>query len=248
MAARVVVITGITGGIGAQLGRTLMRDGWFVIGIDRQTPKELSTCCNDFVAFDLARCREEVPFSSCLEAIRNAAANLPISALVNNAAVQYLAKTSDITLSEWDESLTVNLTAPLRLSQALAPQLAAQHGIILNIGSVHAQATKKEFVAYAASKSALHGLTRALAVDLGPEIRVVCLAPAAVATPMLQAGFAGREEAFADLQQCHALERIAEPVEIADAASFLLSNRARFFSGATLFLDGGVLSRLHDPA
>src|SRR3546814_12348376 len=65
---------------------------------------------------------------------------------------------------------------------------------------------------------------------------------------MLTAGFVGKEEAFAQLKQCHALERIATPDEIADTACFLLSGNARFFSGSTLFLDGGVLSRLHDPA
>src|SRR3546814_350649 len=61
-------------------------------------------------------------------------------------------------------------------------------------------------------------------------------------------GVVGKEEAFAQLKQCHALERIATPDEIADTACFLLSGNARFFSGSTLFLDGGVLSRLHDPA
>src|SRR3546814_2841666 len=81
------------------------------------------------------------------------------------------------------------------------------------------------FVSYATSKAALHGLTRALAIDLGPDIRVVCLAPAAVATPMLTAGFVGKEEAFAQLKQCHALERIATPDEIADTACFLLSGK-----------------------
>src|SRR3546814_10036705 len=79
-------------------------------------------------------------------------------ALVNNAAVQRLAKTSAVTMADWDESITVNLTAPMRLSQALLPELAANDGIILNIGSVHARATKKEFVSYATSKAALHGL------------------------------------------------------------------------------------------
>src|SRR3546814_11631159 len=115
----------------------------------------------------------------------------------------------------------------MRLSQALLPELAANEGIILNIGSVHARATKKEFVSYATSKAALHGLTRALAIDLGPDIRVVCLAPAAVATPMLTAGFVGKEEAFAQLKQCHALERIATPDEIADTACFFLSGNAQ---------------------
>ena len=128
------------------------------------------------------------------------------------------------------------------------PQLRAHKGVILNIGSVHAQATKKEFVTYATTKAALHGLTRAMAVDLGPDIRVICLAPAAIATSMLKAGFEGKPAAFAELEQCHALERIGSPEEVADAAVFLLSEKAAFFTGSTIYLDGGVLSKLHDPA
>jgi len=247
MADRAAIVTGIAGGIGSSIGEVLQTAGWFVVGIDRTPPS--GGCCDRFVQFDLAQCRDGRSFKSdCTDAILAAAGERPITALVNNAAVQRLASTKDISLADWDESIAVNLTAPLLLSQALARHLAANCGAILNIGSVHAQATKKEFVTYATTKSALHGLTRALAVDLGPQIRVVCLAPAAVATPMLTAGFAGKEEAFADLERCHALERIATPSEVAEAACFLLSDGASFFSGGTLFLDGGVLSRLHDPA
>lgn len=247
MADKAAIVTGIAGGIGSGIGRSLQAAGWFVIGIDRVPPSD--SCCNRFIQFDLALCRDAHLFKSgCIDAIMEAAERRPIAGLVNNAAVQRLAPTKDISRTDWDESLTVNLTAPLLLSQALAPFLAGSCGAILNIGSVHAQATKKEFVTYATSKSALHGLTRALAVDLGPEIRVVCLAPAAVATPMLTAGFAGKEAAFADLERCHPLERIATPLEVAEAACFLLSDKASFFSGSTLFLDGGILSRLHDPA
>src|SRR3546814_12556239 len=121
----------------------------------------------------------------------------PIMALVNNAAVQRLAKTSAVTMADWDESITVNLTAPMRLSQALLPELAANDGIILNIGSVHAGATKKKFVSYATSKAAIHGLTRALPIDQGPDIRVVCPAPAAVSSPMLPPRSVGQDEALA---------------------------------------------------
>src|SRR3546814_20368110 len=99
----------------------------------------------------------------CIAQIRKAADERPIMALVNNAAVQRLAKTSAVTMADWDESITVNLTAPLRLSQALLPELAANDGLILNNGPVHARATRKEFVYYATSQAALHGTTRALA-------------------------------------------------------------------------------------
>ena len=143
--------------------------------------------------------------------------------------------------------MNVNLTAPFRLSQAFLADLEAARGTILNIGSVHARATKPEFAAYATSKAALHGLTRALAVDLGDRVRVVCLAPAAISTPMLMAGFEGHEAAFKSLEACHPAGRIGQPDEVAKAALFLTGPDAGFATGTTFWLDGGVLSRLHDP-
>src|SRR5690606_38684558 len=133
------------------------------------------------------------------------------------------------------------------LTQAFLNPLRRNSGCIVNVGSVHAQATKPEFVTYATMTSALHSRTRALAVDLGPRVRAVCLAPAAIATPMLQEGFVGREVAFAELGACHPAGRVGSPEEVAQAVTFLLSDRAGFLTGATLYLDGGILCRLHDP-
>ena len=179
---------------------------------------------------------------------RDFAGERPLRCLVNNAAVQYLAPLQDLEVSAVIETLNVNLIAPFLLAKEFLPELAAGGGSIVNIGSVHAQATKPAFAAYATSKAGLHGLTRALAVDLGPRVRVNTLAPAATATKMLMAGFADNEEAFAALEKVHPLRRIAEPAEIAHLAVFLASDQAAFLTGSTLFADGGVLSRLHDPA
>ncbi|WP_430416766.1 SDR family NAD(P)-dependent oxidoreductase [Parasphingorhabdus sp.] len=247
MKKRAAIVTGTSGGIGSAIGKALMQEGWLVIGINRSDTD--TDCCDHLVRYDLSRCENEQEFSQdCIGEIRRLVGDVPILALVNNSATQILSATDDILLDDWQKSLAVNLTAPLLLSRAMVSELRANRGIILNIGSVHAQATKKEFVTYATTKAALHGLTRAMAVDLGPEIRVVCLAPAAIGTPMLNAGFEGKEKEFSELEQCHALERIGSPEEVADAAVFLLSSKAAFFTGSTLYLDGGVLSKLHDPA
>jgi NAD(P)-dependent dehydrogenase (short-subunit alcohol dehydrogenase family) len=125
--------------------------------------------------------------------------------------------------------------------------LARSGGVIVNVGSVHAHATKPGFAAYATSKAALHGLTRALALDLAPAIRVVTIAPAAIDTDMLRAGFESLPESFAALQGVHPLERIGSPKEIGEAIVWLASSEAAFMTGSTLWMDGGVLSRLHDP-
>jgi NAD(P)-dependent dehydrogenase (short-subunit alcohol dehydrogenase family) len=112
---------------------------------------------------------------------------------------------------------------------------------------VHARATKPGFAAYATSKAALHGLTQALAVDLGPDVRVVGIAPAAINTPMLRAGFEGDPNAFAQLEAVHPAGRIGTPEEVATTIVWLASSAAAFMTGSVLWLDGGVLSRLHDP-
>lgn len=247
MQDKAAVVTGIAGGIGSAIGEALRHEGWYVVGIDLD--HAANQHCDALVPFDLAKCGDSAHFEThCVRPVHDAIGERRLVALVNNAAIQRLDRTGDIRSEDWHASLAVNLTAPLLLSQALLSPLTSNRGVILNIGSVHAVATKKAFVTYATTKSALHGLTRALAVDLGPDVRVACLAPAAVSTPMLNAGFAGQPEAFADLERCHPMERIASPSEVADAARFLLSDHASFFSGGVLFLDGGVLSRLHDPA
>lgn len=241
-----VVVTGSNGGIGSAIVEAMHAEGWFVIGIDRN-PDDRGLC-DGFVQYDLAECMQSDGFkANCIAAVLKLAGDRPIKALVNNAATQILGSTGDIQLEEWQETMTVNLTAPFLLSQALLPDLRKVQGAILNVGSVHSQATKKGFVSYATSKAALQGLTRALAVDLGPDVRVNCLAPAAIATDMLKAGFEDDEEAFRALESAHPLCRIGSCEEAARAACFMLSEHNRFLTGSCLYLDGGILSRLHDP-
>jgi NAD(P)-dependent dehydrogenase (short-subunit alcohol dehydrogenase family) len=143
--------------------------------------------------------------------------------------------------------MKVNAIVPFMLTKSFLPELKQASGSVVNIGSVHAQATKPGFIAYTTSKAALHGLTRALAVDLGPGVRINTLAPAATATEMLKAGFEGNPVGYGALEKVHPAGRIAEPEEIARIALFLVSEDAEFITGATLFADGGILSRLHDP-
>lgn len=242
-----VIVTGIAGGIGDAIGRYLRDEGWFVLGLDRTAPA--GDACDCSIQFDLRFVADPERFRlECVEPLTAALGDRPLVGLVNNAGLQRLARVEEITLVDWDDSFLVNVTAPMLLTQAFLEPLEAHAGCVINIGSVHARATKREFVTYATTKAALHGLTRALAVDLGPRVRVVCLAPAAISTPMLLDGFAEKEKEFANLEQCHPAGRVGEPREVAQAVSFLLSDRSGFMTGSTLYLDGGVLCRLHDPA
>lgn len=98
----------------------------------------------------------------------------------------------------------------------------------MNVASVHAKATKKNFVSYSTSKTALVGLTRSLALDLAPDVRVNALAPAAIDTPMLRKGFEGKEKLYQQLKEYHPVERIADPKEIAQLLCFLALESCSF--------------------
>ena len=120
-------------------------------------------------------------------------------------------------------------------------------GSVVNMGSIHAKLTKPAFISYATSKTALLGLTQSIAVDCGSRIRVNAIQPAATATEMLLAGFEGKPEAFRALKKFHPTNSIAEPLEIAKAVEFLLSDSIPFTNGAVLDINGGIGFRLHDP-
>jgi NAD(P)-dependent dehydrogenase (short-subunit alcohol dehydrogenase family) len=243
---RAALVTGIAGGIGSALGAAFRAAGYRVIGTGRMRAD--SDICDAFVEADLNQLADDdAALDAFARAVRAALDGAELEVLVNNAAAQILAPAGSLSMDAWRRTMNVNLTAPFRLVQTFLSDLEAARGCVINIGSVHAQATKPEFAAYATSKAALHGLTRALAVDLGARVRVNCLAPAAIATPMLMAGFEGREAAFQDLEACHPLNRIGAPEEAAAAAVFLASPGAAFATGTIFYLDGGVLSRLHDP-
>jgi NAD(P)-dependent dehydrogenase (short-subunit alcohol dehydrogenase family) len=242
---KTALITGALGGIGQAMCAEFQRAGYFVIGTDR---REGACACNAFLRVDI---RELYTSSSVrkklIADVRALTGNHGLTVLVNNAAIQILNKTGDIQVSDWDATLQTNLIAPFLLLQALLTDLEKAKGSVVNIASIHSVATKPTFVCYATSKAALVGMTRALAVDLGPRVRVNSINPAATATPMLLAGFEGKSKEFDDLAKKHPLERIAQPWEVAKTAIFLASEDAAFITGACLHIDGGIGGRLHDP-
>ena len=166
--------------------------------------------------------------------------------LINNAAVQMLGSLDELKLDDWNHTMTVNLTGPLLLSQHFLEQLEDVNGSIINIGSIHQQLTKRKFISYATSKSALIGLTRALAVDLEGRVRVNAISPAAIETDMLLAGFDGNQGALDELRKIHPVQRIGRPQDVATMALFLASENSGFIHGANLSLDGGISSVLKD--
>ncbi|MCS6968406.1 MAG: SDR family oxidoreductase [Cytophagales bacterium] len=236
------IITGSSGRIGAEICRLFKQEGFFTIGLDRQTLPNTDI----HLQTDLNRlCTDEHYRCQFWEELDKAIALHPLKCLVNNAAEQLLNHTDQISLQEWQTTLNVNLTAPFLLIQHCLPYLEASKGSVINVASIHHQLTKPRFVAYATSKSALVGLTKALAVDLAGRIRVNAISPAAIETPMLLAGFPNPED-YKKLHQIHPVGRIGQPEEVAQVAIFLASDKAGFINGANIQIDGGISGVLKD--
>lgn len=246
--SRYALITGAAGGIGQALVREFHAAGYDVIAMDREAlPPGLP--CSSYLGADLERTVQSEAYADEVFArIRIQLAGAGLAVLVNNAALQVLGGTQTLTRDDWAHTLNVNLLAPFIWTQALLPELEAAQGCVVNVSSIHARLTKRDFVAYATSKAALSGMTRALAVDIGARVRVNAIEPAAIETQMLKAGFEDKPGALAKLEQCHPIGRIGLPQEVAALAVALSDRRMGFVNGACVALDGGVGSRLHDPS
>ena len=159
-----------------------------------------------------------------------------LDALVNNASSFYPTALGDITEKAWDDLVGTNLKAPLFLSQAAARELKKSHGAIVNIIDIHAEFPMKNYVIYNVAKAGLVALTRSLARELGPEVRVNGVAPGTILWP--------DDEAWKDevsrqrIMNQTALKRIGEPDDIAKAVEFLLT-ASPYVTGQVIAVDGG---------
>lgn len=245
-AVKTVLITGATGGIGRALVSSFQSAGYCVVATDLCPPKA-DLKCEHYVQADLARFAQDEDYAKKIEFELRESLKGRLDVLINNAAIQILGGADNLTRQEWNTTLDINLLAPFLMTQAFLKELEASKGCVINIGSIHARLTKKNFVAYATSKAALAGMTRALAVDLGPRVRINAIEPAAIETEMLKQGFDGKADLYSKLEQCHPQQRIGQPTEVARLALVLASEGMDFLHGSCLGLDGGISGRLYDP-
>lgn len=162
----------------------------------------------------------------------------PLNILVNNAYTATVAVIAEQTATDWRHQIDVNLVGQFLAAQAFQSQLAATRGAIVNVSSVHAFAGIAGYSAYAASKGGILALTRQLAVELGPHIRVNAVVPG----PILTAAWDNADQEERDRSAAAtALGRLGAASEVAAAIAFLTSADASFITGATLAVDGGWL-------
>ncbi len=245
---RSALITGANGGIGRALCTCFRQNGWYVIATDIHSTPQVE--CNQYLEADLLRLGADLAYRE--EYLARIKAVLPrsgmLDTLVNNAAVQIIAPIERLSTQQWLDTCGVNIIAPFLIVQGLLKELESANGAVINIGSIHAEQTKPHFSAYATSKAALVGLTRSLAVELGGRIRVSAVCPAAIATPMLEAGFAQDPEGLVRLADYHPSRSIGLPEDVARTVLMLASSVSKYVTGVVVNIDGGISSRLFDPS
>jgi hypothetical protein len=163
-----------------------------------------------------------------------------LDALVNNAGVTLAKPVSELTADDFDSIFSIDVRAAFLLSQHAARRMGERGGAIVNVTSIHEYVPRVGFALYASAKAALGMLTRSLALELAPSIRVNAVAPGAIATER-------NEEADALVDEIP-LGRPGEAAEVASVVAFLLSDDARYMTGASVLVDGGALQQTIRPA
>jgi len=174
-----------------------------------------------------------------------------LDALINNAGIDCVALIGKTSSDQWGQLLGVDLSGAFLCAKCAEPYLA-RHGCgsIVNISSIHAFATQPGRAAYASAKAGLIGLTKALALELGPQgIRVNAILPGYIRTEMWSQwlGQADPEATVRRIADQHPLRRVGRPEDVAGAVAFLVSDDARFMSGTTLIVDGGLTATYVPP-
>ena len=242
------IITGVSGGIGSSIAKRLKDSDIKILGIDYNTPNDLSNL-DEFYKLDLQDIViNKTSRNNFLNFVNNWLGNNKLELLINNAAIQCLGQIKSLDLEIWNKTLNTNLLAPFFLIQGLLDHLINAKGCVINISSIHARATKSNFVAYATSKAAISGMNRALSVELGSSVSFYCIEPAAVLTDMLKAGFANAPTKLNQLADCHPSGEISTPDQLAEFIYFLFDKRIPALQGTAIEFGGGISGRLFDPA
>lgn len=245
---RSVVVTGGAQGIGKGIARRFLREGARVYLMDNdgeagaEAAEELAGLGGEarFFQGDVAREEDVQCLAQALEADGGG-----LDVLVNNAGVGAFKPLAELSLQDWNRVLGVNLTGAFLCSKYLAPLLARRRGAIVNIASTRALMSEPGSEAYAASKGGLVALTHALALSLGPAVRVNCISPGWIEVSAWKKRGTRSEPQLSETDhRQHPAGRVGRPEDVAALAAFLAAPENDFISGANYVVDGGMTRRM----
>jgi 3-oxoacyl-[acyl-carrier protein] reductase len=241
---KIALVTGASRGIGRGIALELAREGWDVCvnyAHSRQAAEDVVQQIRTMGRRAVA-VQADVADSAAVNAmVQTAEAELgPVSLLVNNAGISGMGLFQDVTDEMWDRYMAVNLTGARNAIRAVLPHMLHEKaGCIINISSIWGLRGASCEVAYSCTKAALIGLTRSLALELGPShIRVNCVAPGVINTDMVQSL---GQETLDDLASQTPLGRLGTAEDVAHAVAFFASEKASFITGQILTADGGFV-------
>ena len=244
--APVVLVTGAARRVGAEIARTLHAAGARLAihcRHSRAEAEDLAARLNGTRPESAAVFNADLLDDAALPALVAAVLGRfgRLDALVNNASSFYATKVGAVDTAIWDDLVGSNLKAPFFLAQAAASQLDASGGCIVNITDIHAERPLRGYAVYCAAKAGLLGLTRALAQELGPRVRVNAVAPGAIEWPQGTDDFPPAERAA--IIEHSLLKRVGAPTDIARTVKFLIFD-APYVTGQVINVDGGRTAHL----
>lgn len=235
----VVLITGGARRVGAVMARHLHAQGLRIAlhyrhsaKAARQLQAELQEQREDSVLLLQADLLAVNKINHMLQTVIDVWGRLDV--LINNASSFYPTAVGKVTEKDWDDLLGSNLKAPFFLSQAAAPHLAKHQGCIINLADIHAERPLKNHPVYSIAKAGLVTATKALARELGPQVRVNAIAPGAIMWPEADMDDLAKQRIISNT----ALKRHGEPLDIARTAWFLIKD-APYITGQIIAVDGG---------
>lgn len=244
----VTLVTGGAQGIGLGIAQHLLRQGWQVAIADLDT--DAGQAClqvlgdyGDRFSFIPCDVSEESAVKTCIQQVLEAHGQL--DGLVNNAGIAspHSGPVEELALADWNRILGTNLTGYFLMAKHAVPHLRSGGGAIVNIASTRALMSEPNSEAYAASKGGILALTHALAISLGPAIRVNAISPGWIDVSAQKHPPQSANLSPTDHQQ-HPVGRVGKPQDIAGMAEFLLSDAANFITGQNLVIDGGMVRKM----